>query len=194
MARKLLHVSMIVDASIIHELLMLITGKAIGAPEIKPVNHGGAEPNGALRDRPSTREIILALANSRDSFTSKEVSAEGEKFGHQKAAMYAALGALCEKGVLKRVAPATYSGTGKAAPAAGFAGRPKREKKMPGGIPGKILEAMRELQNGSGEGVALNAIKTAIGKKHTDSISPQMTTLVRRGFLKRVGDASYRVA
>jgi hypothetical protein len=184
MARKLLHVTMMVDASIIHELLTLIAGKAIGAPEIKPVSHGGEAENGAVKDRPSVTDVVLALAQSRASFNTKEAAVEAARFGYQKGTIYTACSKLTTDGTLKRIGTSLYALASKAPPS----GEPTGLRK--GGQPERVLAIVREKQNGSGLGVTVQDIRAALGKK--GNISPSITDLVRKKLLTKVGPAAYR--
>jgi len=173
---------MVVDASIIHDLLVLIAGKAIGAPQIQAVNHGGEDENGAIKDKPSAREIIAAMVQ-RGQFAIKDAIAAGKQYGYSKGSMHTACGAMIREKLIQRVGYGAYAIAGK---------KEKRSKPMrDGSQPQRILAIVRAKQNGSGEGVPLKTIRQELGTG-SKNISPSVTDLIRTKQLVRVGKAAYR--
>jgi len=107
MARELLHVSAIIDASILHKLLILFKNKCVGTPDIRAVEHGG-ETGGRLRSMPSGREFVLAYMAQHKSFNVKDMKAAGEAIGIKPATSYQALKMLVDRKAISKTAKGVY--------------------------------------------------------------------------------------
>ena len=198
MQKKLFKVDMIVDHSILHELMMLADGKSFEV-NIRPVKHGGADEKGEPKSAMSGPQFVQSYAMEHPSFTTKEIIAASEGLNLTKATIYAALGAMKVKKVLKSANTGAYEVTGKAMPPLG-AGR--RIKSKGAGVPkpkpgertaDRILGILK--QQDRDEGVSVKLIKQKLNEqgRAPTGVSPVLTALVRNKAIKRVGDGVYRV-
>lgn len=195
--KKLFRVSMIIDHSILHELMTLADGKAIaGSLDIRPVKHGGADDNGKLQSAPTGREFMLAFVNQNPRFRLREAIEAAEPFAISKAVVYSAVNTMTGEGVLKRIGVGEYTLASKRKAAQAkktTQGKPAR----PGGktVTQRILAAVGGLQNGSGGGVTLKQIKTELAREKPETgVSPAITALLRQKRIERVGKSQYRLA
>lgn len=199
--RKFVHVSAVVSADLMYDLMTMFEGKAVaGTVSFKPVKHGGEDEAGQIKSLPTGREFVMTYIARFPKFKLRDLMAAGLDLGLKKASIYTSCNTLVTEGALKRTGVGLYKVTSKKAikkSAMVKQGAPigrKPGKKAPPGqtVPDRILAAVRKLQNGSGEGVEITAIKDAIGQK--DGVSPAITSLMRQKRLKRTAPSHYRAA
>lgn len=207
--RKLVRITVIADHSILYDAMTLFEGKAVaGSLVIEPVKHGGDDENGALKAMPTPKEFVIEYMASNNRIPMKEVATAAEKAGLTKTAVYAVVSKFAKDGLLKRIDMGIYEVAKKARP-----GRPakktkkaktkyaapkfKRKTRRP--EDGKsalerIVAHVSKKQNGSGEGVSLGNIKTAMEKLGfvPTGVGPALTSLVQKEMLVRVAPGHYR--
>jgi hypothetical protein len=191
--RKFIHVSAVVNADLMYDLMTIFEGKAIaGSVSFKPVKHGGEDEEGKIKSLPSGREFMMTYIARFPRFKVRDALAAGVDIGLKKQTLYTACNVLTKEGALKRVGDGTYKVTGKNAlkkAAAVKKGKPFRHTSGQT-VPDRIIAAVRKLQNGSGEGVAIAAIKKTIGM--AEGVSPAITSLMKQKRLKRTAPSHYR--
>lgn len=196
--RKFVHVSAVVNADLMYDLMTMFEGKAIaGSVSFKPVKHGGEDEEGQIKSLPTGRDFVLTYIARHPRFQIRDAVAAGGDAGLKKASIYTACNTLVNEGALKRLRNGIYRVAGKnalkkaAAVKRGLPGHKPGKKAPPGlTIPDRIIAAVRKLQNGSGEGVAIAAIKEMIGA--VSGVSPAITALMRQKRLKRTAPSHYR--
>lgn len=206
-SRKLFHVAMIIDHSVLHDLMMLADGHAVkGTLEVHPVKHGGETETGTLKELPGAREFALAYATQHPRFAVKDLCAAAEAAGLKKQSIATACSVLATRDhALKRVGPGVYEirmeGAKKAAKVkrgvkATDTKPPKRQRREGAqNRADQVIEILRGLQNGSGEGVPLKLLKKAFSKTGGDTnVSRYLTDLVANKMVVRTSPAHYRMA
>jgi len=201
MPRKLLHVSMIVDQSIIYDLMSLADGKSFEV-EIRPVKNGGTKENGDLKPLPTGIQFVAAYASEHLQFKAKEIIKAAGAAGLNKGSIYAALSALKGTGVLKAGSGfAEYKVVGKperVAAAAASSEKNKRGKHSKRSKPGERNKdhIMKVMKQHNGHDVTLKALKAALIKagKAITGISPTLTSMVNKKEIVRVREGIYRAA
>lgn len=197
--RKFVHVSAVVNADLMYDLMTIFEGKAVaGTVSFKPVKHGGEDEAGQIKSLPTGREFMMTYVARFPRFKVRDALAAGEDLGLRKASIYTVCNTLVSEGALKRLGDGMYAiGSKKVLKKSAMVkqGAPighKPGKKAPPGqtVPDRILAAVRKLQNGGGEGVAIAAIKDAIGT--ANGVSPAITSLMRQKRLKRTAPSHYR--
>ena len=198
--RKFIHVSAVVNADLMYDLMTMFEGKAVaGTVSFRPVKHGGENEEGNIKSLPTGREFMMTFIARYPHFKVRDALAAGLDLGLKKPTVYTAINVLRSEGALIRLGDGTYKAAGKNAlkkAAAVKKGAPRGHrpgKKAPPGqtVPDRIIAAVRKLQNGSGEGVPIAAVKQEIGT--ASGVSPAVTSLIRQKRLKRTAPSHYRV-
>jgi len=205
--RKWVKFEVIVDHSLVYDLMTLVENKAVaGSLNIRPVKHGGADDDDTdttkptnLKPVPSARDFLFDYIGKHDRILTKDVLKAGDKAGISKASIYSGTNNLVREGVLKRIENGVFVLAKKsktAKPAQKERGRPVAHKE--GGGPSAsehIIATIRSKQNGSGEGVNLSVIKDALvaaGFVPTGA-GPALNTLLSKNKVVRVSQGNYRV-
>lgn len=195
--RKLLHIEMIVDASVGWDIMSLADGKALQL-NVRTVKHGGQDQQtGELKKAPTGREVVLAVAHTGKSFTTTDLNTASERMGAvSKQAAAVALNAMMREGALKRIAPKTYVLVKQTKQKAAHPKQTKVARKRESGdnttISAKVIAFVRSKQNGNGEGIKLADIITHVGKPAA-SVRSQCAKLAADNKLQRIDDGLYRV-
>lgn len=201
--KKLFRVSMIIDHSVLHDLMMLADGNAVkGSLDIQPVRHGGADERGELQRAPTTREFISQYISERGQIDLAGATAEAKRFGITKQAIYAAVQTLVKENVLKRDDRGVYGLKTSTRAKKAAASAPAKKKKAAGkavrnggvGVSEHIVRIVRAKQtNGSSGGVSLQTIKDNVTKFDIvpTGVGPALTKLVQTKELIRVGTGLY---
>jgi hypothetical protein len=191
--RKLVRFSVIVDHSVIYDLMTLVEGKALaGSLEMQPVKHGGEDANGGVKPVQGSAEFMAAYIATHAHFKTKEVIAEAEKVGMTKTAIYARLVKMAEDKVIKRVGTAEYVVRGAQV---GKSGRREKGKKVGSNgatVPGHVLQLLQNSK--AAEGVHISTIKESLkaaGMK-TTGVSPSLSALLKSKKIERVKSGHYR--
>ena len=202
--RKLWRVVAIIDNTVLHDLMMLIEGKCVGAPEMVPVRHGGADENGEIKPPPSPRDIILDYITKFGELRLGDVKAAGASAGLSNSAITNQVYKLANDKVIKRVDKGAYAlNTSKlkkvkALPAPNAARTGKRAGPTSGArLMDRIVAFVRSKQNGSGEGVSLDDIKAAsvaMGFAVSGVNAALYHCTAKEKTLKRVGLGMYRTS
>lgn len=197
--KKWVRFTVIVDHSTVWDLMEVVEGKALhGSLDMQRVKHGGEDAKtGKLRELPTGRAFAMAYAQKNPKFQISEAGRAAEELGLKKASVYTSINTLMGEGVLKRIAPGTYQLTTKSKAALEAA---SADKRIPRAKPGsgestgaRIISVLQQLQNGSGEGVPLKAIKKSLGNK-SSGVSPAITDLLKKKVIVRTSPSHYRVA
>jgi len=111
--RKLFKVSMLIDHSILHELLSLADGKSFEV-DVQPARHGGADENGALKSLPSGTEFVVMYMERHPHFKTRDCTAAARELGMNPATITSAIYKLRNDGIIKGVGTAEWKVTAKA--------------------------------------------------------------------------------
>jgi len=205
--RKLFKVSMLIDHSILHELLSLADGKSFEV-DVQPVRHGGADENGALKSLPSGTEFVSVYMTKHPHFKTRDCAVAGSELGMNKATITSAIYKLRNDGLIKAVGTAEWKvvtkGTKTLSPeakavqknlrdntkAARAPRKSIREKSHPGGTrtSDKIMGVLV-----ANKGTAdIHVIKEKLGRDG-GSVSPTLTSMIAHKEIVRAAPGVYRV-
>jgi len=200
--RKYFHLEAMIDASIMHDVLLLIDGRSriirMGAAKT-----AGDQDDGSPRAVPTGREFMAMFVQRNSRFKVRDAIEAATELGLNKSMIYTATNVLVQEGALKRIGPAEYKISNKsklAKSAAIVKGAPnvktgrKPGAKAPRGqtVPDRIIALLRSKQNGSGEGVPLSEIRKAVAP--ASGISPALASLLKRKLITRPAPAHYRAS
>jgi hypothetical protein len=208
MARQWFRIEMIIDASVLHTMMLAARGKALaGSLKVDPVVHGGesndddeaaAPPRGPqtkLTPTPTGRQFVYGfIAKQTGHFTTTDVGDAAEAAGISRASVYNAMAAASEAKLVKRIDKGVYAPTGKATKVAApkVAKAPKANGSHASApVSRRVLDLLHEMQNGSGEGVPLKVIRDTLGGIN---VSPTLTDLLKSKLIVRTAPATYRTA
>ena len=205
--RKLFKVSMLIDHSILHELLSLADGKSFEV-DVQPVRHGGADENGALKSMPSGTEFVTVYMERHPHFKSRDIVAASKEIGFNPATIHSAIYKLRNDGLLKSVGAAEWKVVTKGAKKLSAEAKAvrknlrdntkaakrirggSREKSHPGGTRtcDKIMNVLA-----ANKGTAdIRMIKDTL-KLKTGNVSPTLTDMIAHKEIVRVEPGVYRV-
>jgi len=205
--RKLFKVSMLIDHSILHELLSLADGKSFEV-DVQPVKHGGTDENGTLQSMPSGAEFVAVYAQKHPHFKTRDCVAAAVELGVSKGTVVNAIYKFRNDGIIKSVGVAEWKLVAKASKKLDAqsravqknlndnakAAKPKRtsirEKSHPGGkrTSDKIMGVLV-----ANKGTAdIDLIKNKLGADG-GSVSPTLTAMIGHKEIVRVEPGVYRV-
>jgi len=205
--RKLFKVSMLIDHSILHELLSLADGKSFEV-DVQPVRHGGADENGALKSMPSGTEFVVMYMERHPHFKTRDCTAAARELGMNPATITSAIYKLRNDGIIKGVGTAEWKVAAKASKKLSAEAKAvqknlrdntkaakrirggTREKSHPGGkrTSDKIMGVLA-----ANKGTAdIRLIKDQL-KKGGGNISPTLTDMIAHKEIVRVQPGIYRV-
>ena len=202
--RKLFKVSMLIDHSILHELLSLADGKSFEV-DVQPVKHGGTDENGALQSMPSGAEFVAMYAQKHPHFKTRDCVAAAVELGVSKGTVVNAIYKFRNDGIIKSVGVAEWKLVAKASKKldaqsravqknlndnAKAARKSAREKSHPGGTrtSDKIM-AVLAANKGTAD---IHLIKDKLGKDG-GAVSPTLTAMIAHKEIVRVEPGVYRV-
>jgi|SRR6187401_245453 len=202
--RKLFKVSMLIDHSVLHDLLSLADGKSFEV-DVQPVKHGGADENGALKSLPSGTEFVVMYMERHPHFKTRDVVAAGKDIGVSSATVNGAIYKLRNDGLIKAVGTAEWKVTARAGKKLNAEARAvqknlrdntkaartsKREKSHPGGkrTSDKIMGVL-VANKGQAD---IHLIKEKLGAEG-NAISPTLTSMIGFKEIVRVEPGVYRV-
>jgi len=204
--RKFVRISMIIDHSKIYDILELAENNALaGSLEIVPVRHGGEKESGELTPAPTPETFLNDYLSKHKRIDTKDAIPLGEKAGLTRNSIYAQIKRMSDRKQIKRVdvgayIPAARKGRAPAVTAKAPApAKAKRQHYLRNGetVPHRLMrEIAAQQQNGSGEGVSLTDLKTAMAKEGyvATGVGPALTALVNSKQAVRVGKGMYRTS
>jgi hypothetical protein len=202
--RKLFKVSMLIDHSILHELLSLADGKSFEV-DVQPVKHGGTDENGALQSMPSGAEFVAMYAQKHPHFKTRDCIAAAVELGVSKGTVVNAIYKFRNDGIIKSVGVAEWKVTARAGKKLNAEAKAvqknlrdntkaarasSREKSHPGGTrtSDKIMGVLV-----ANKGTAdINLIKEKLGAAG-NGVSPTLTAMIAHKEIVRVEPGVYRV-
>lgn len=199
MAQKFAHAELIIRGDKILDFLEFAEriGALKNSVHVRPVRHGGeSESEGsapALQPAVTSAQLVNDYVAKHSRIAVLDIVALGKPHGITSSAIYAQIGKLKNEKLLKRVDKGMYQRTAKGEKAA--PPRVHTTNPAPGeSLAEKVVDFIRGKQNGSGEGVAITDIKTAVvadGFAPT-SVNTVMTKLLENEKVKRVATGMYR--
>jgi hypothetical protein len=198
---------MLIDHSILHELLSLADGKSFEV-DVQPVKHGGTDENGELKSLPTGTEFISVYMTRHPHFKTRDVLAAATELGLTPGSITVAIYKLRDAGTIKSVGVGEWKVTAKASKklnaeakavqknlrdntkAARAPRASTREKSHPGGTrtSDKIMGVLA-----ANKGTAdIHLIKEKLGRGG-GNISPILTSMIAHKEIVRVEPGVYRV-